>query len=83
MKQHTVKGAAILESIMSLNPMIPIVRHHHERWDGSGYPDRLAQDGIALTARIENLFGARYEDATHFPAHGRTVLARGRLAWGP
>jgi len=52
MKQHTVKGAAILESILSLNPMIPIVRHHHERWDGNGYPDHLAREGIALTARI-------------------------------
>jgi hypothetical protein len=52
MKLHTVKGAAILESILSLAPMIPIVRHHHERWDGQGYPDRLARDGIALTARI-------------------------------
>ncbi len=52
MKLHTVKGAAILESINALNSMIPIVRHHHERWDGSGYPDGLAADQIALTARI-------------------------------
>jgi putative nucleotidyltransferase with HDIG domain len=52
MKQHTIKGAAILGSIASLNPMIPIIRHHHERWDGSGYPDCLAEDRIALTARI-------------------------------
>jgi putative nucleotidyltransferase with HDIG domain len=52
MKTHTVKGAAILERIGSLNPMIPIVRHHHERWDGSGYPDGLGREKIALTARI-------------------------------
>jgi HD-GYP domain-containing protein (c-di-GMP phosphodiesterase class II) len=52
MKSHTLKGAAILESIGSLSPMIPIVRHHHERWDGAGYPDGLAKDGIAMTARI-------------------------------
>jgi HD-GYP domain-containing protein (c-di-GMP phosphodiesterase class II) len=52
MKQHTVKGAAILGSIASMNPMIPIIRHHHERWDGSGYPDRLADDRIPITARI-------------------------------
>jgi HD-GYP domain-containing protein (c-di-GMP phosphodiesterase class II) len=52
MKQHTVMGAAILESIVGLAPMIPIVRHHHERWDGTGYPDRLAGAQIAPTARI-------------------------------
>jgi len=52
MKQHTVLGAAILESIVSLAPMIPIVRHHHERWDGKGYPDGLAGPHITLTARI-------------------------------
>jgi putative nucleotidyltransferase with HDIG domain len=52
MKQHTVKGAAILESIDALRSMIPIVRHHHERWDGNGYPDRLAADQISQTARI-------------------------------
>jgi putative nucleotidyltransferase with HDIG domain len=52
MKQHTVKGAAILQSIDALRSMIPIVRHHHERWDGTGYPDGLARDQIAITARI-------------------------------
>jgi pSer/pThr/pTyr-binding forkhead associated (FHA) protein len=52
MKTHTVKGAAIVESIYNLSPMIPIVRHHHERWDGTGYPDRIAGDRIAMTARI-------------------------------
>jgi len=52
MKQHTVKGAAILESINALQSMIPIVRHHHERWDGTGYPDGLANERIARTARI-------------------------------
>ena len=43
MKSHTIKGASILESIRTLRPMIPIVRHHHERWDGTGYPDGLGQ----------------------------------------
>jgi putative nucleotidyltransferase with HDIG domain len=52
MKQHTVKGAEILESIYALQSMIPIVRHHHERWDGAGYPDGLANERIAKTARI-------------------------------
>jgi putative nucleotidyltransferase with HDIG domain len=52
MKTHTIKGASILQSISSLGPMIPIVRNHHERWDGTGYPDRQRQKQIALMARI-------------------------------
>jgi hypothetical protein len=52
MKQHTVLGANILQSIHNLAPMIPIVRHHHERWDGRGYPDGLAREQISQTARI-------------------------------
>src|SRR5213079_2508002 len=52
MKSHTVKGAAILEPIPALAPVIPIVRSHHERWDGQGYPDRLAREDIPRLARI-------------------------------
>jgi HD-GYP domain-containing protein (c-di-GMP phosphodiesterase class II) len=52
MKLHTLKGAAILETIPALRPIIPIVRHHHERWDGTGYPDRLPGDQISQVARI-------------------------------
>ena len=52
MKLHTVKGVAILQSIPAMGPMIPIVRSHHEHWDGTGYPDALAGDRIAQPARI-------------------------------
>src|SRR5207247_2206506 len=52
MKTHTVKGAEILETVPDLASIIPIVRHHHERWDGKGYPDGLAGEDIALVARI-------------------------------
>jgi putative nucleotidyltransferase with HDIG domain len=52
MKSHTVKGAAILEPIPALAPVIPIVRSHHERWDGQGYPDGLAMEKISVLARI-------------------------------
>ena len=67
MKEHTVKGAAILESIGSLGPMIPIVRHHHERWDGTGYPDRLGGDKITLTARIVAVADAFDAMTSHRP----------------
>jgi HD-GYP domain-containing protein (c-di-GMP phosphodiesterase class II) len=52
MKTHTLKGAAMLESIPDLAPIIPIVRSHHERWDGQGYPDGLAGERIPRLARI-------------------------------
>ena len=52
MKQHTVKGAEILATIPDLHSIIPIVRSHHERWDGKGYPDQLAGDAIPMLARV-------------------------------
>ena len=52
MKTHTVKGAAILATIPELIPVIPIVRSHHEKWDGSGYPDGLVGGEIPRLARI-------------------------------
>ncbi len=58
MKTHTVKGAVLLDNMTHLGPMIPIVRHHHERWDGSGYPDGLKQDQIPHIARIVSVADA-------------------------
>jgi putative nucleotidyltransferase with HDIG domain len=52
MQKHTTKGAEILSTIPELQPILPIVRSHHERWDGTGYPDRLAGGDIPLLARI-------------------------------
>jgi diguanylate cyclase (GGDEF)-like protein/putative nucleotidyltransferase with HDIG domain len=52
MKLHTVVGAEILERVGFPYPVVPVVRHHHERWDGRGYPDGLKGDQIPITARI-------------------------------
>ena len=49
---HPVKGAQMLEPLDFLKPAIPIVRHHHERFDGTGYPDGLEKDKIPFFARI-------------------------------
>ena len=45
-------GERICLPLQSLKPVLPIIRHHHERWDGSGYPDGLVGEAIPLTARI-------------------------------
>jgi diguanylate cyclase (GGDEF)-like protein/putative nucleotidyltransferase with HDIG domain len=52
MKVHTIVGAQILERIDYPYPIVPIVRSHHERWDGLGYPDGLRGEEIPWTARI-------------------------------
>ena len=52
MKLHAPIGAEILSSIDFPYPVVPIVRHHHENWDGSGYPDGLKGTAIPLGARI-------------------------------
>lgn len=52
MKQHTLIGERICQPLRSLKSVLPIIRSHHERCDGSGYPDGLAGEAIPLTARI-------------------------------
>lgn len=52
MKLHASVGADILSAIDFPYPVVPIVRHHHENWDGTGYPDGLAGSGIPIGARI-------------------------------
>jgi putative two-component system response regulator len=52
MREHTVRGEDICRPMKTLAPVLPIIRSHHERWDGSGYPDGLAGEEIPLLARI-------------------------------
>jgi putative nucleotidyltransferase with HDIG domain len=52
MKLHAPIGAEILSAIDFPYPVVPIVRHHHENWDGTGYPDRIAGSDIPIGARI-------------------------------
>ena len=51
-REHPAIGERICKPLKSLRMVLPIIRHHHERWDGSGYPDGLAGEAIPLTARI-------------------------------
>ncbi len=52
MQTHPVVGERICRPLHSIQAVLPIIRHHHERWDGSGYPDGLVGEAIPLAARI-------------------------------
>ena len=52
MQRHSLIGVEMLYGIDFLEPVLPLIRHHHERWDGQGYPDQLREDEIPLGARI-------------------------------
>jgi putative two-component system response regulator len=52
MEQHPIEGERICSPLKSLRDVLPIIRHHHERIDGSGYPDRLRRSLIPLGARV-------------------------------
>ena len=57
-KQHPTLGVGILSPVEEMKPALPIVKHHHERYDGRGYPDRLAGEDIPLPARIVSVADA-------------------------
>jgi DICT domain-containing protein len=52
MRRHSVIGARILEGVAGLRDCVTVVRHHHERWDGGGYPDGLPGEAIPVAARV-------------------------------
>ena len=57
-KEHPITGAEILKPMKSLKSVIPIILHHHENYDGTGYPKGLKKDQIPLGARIMAVVGA-------------------------
>jgi putative nucleotidyltransferase with HDIG domain len=74
MKTHTIVGGQILGRVEFPYPVVPVVRHHHERWDGRGYPDGLSGEDIPLTARILSVvdcFDAVREDRQYRKAMTR------------
>src|SRR5262249_36003722 len=81
MRTHTIKGEAICRPMKSLSAVLPIIRNHHERWDGSGYPDGLAGKKIPLLARVlqmadvyEALTAKRSYKAALSPADALSVM---------
>jgi HD-GYP domain-containing protein (c-di-GMP phosphodiesterase class II) len=51
-RTHPIAGARLIETVPDLRPALPYVLHHHERWDGAGYPHRLAGEEIPIEARL-------------------------------
>jgi putative two-component system response regulator len=89
MRTHTTKGEEICRPIRTLSAVLPIIRHHHEHWDGSGYPDALKGEAIPLLARIlqvadvfDALTSARPYKPALSPTEGIEVLeGEARRGW--
>jgi putative two-component system response regulator len=74
MRSHPIRGEEICRPMKSLWPVLPIIRNHHERWDGSGYPDGLAGEDIPLLARIlqvADIYDALITERPYKPALSR------------
>jgi putative nucleotidyltransferase with HDIG domain len=74
MKLHAPLGADILAAVDFPYPVVPIVRHHHENWDGTGYPDGLKGEDIPLAARILSVVDCYDALTSHRPY--RRALSR-------
>jgi HD-GYP domain-containing protein (c-di-GMP phosphodiesterase class II) len=79
MKTHTTLGVKFLEHIPDLRPRLAIVRSHHERWDGHGYPDGLAGEDIPLLARVVAVAEA-FDALTFDTPYRRGIPAEGAFA---
>ena len=77
MQTHTTMGADYLKGVPELASILPIVLSHHERWDGTGYPQRLSKDDIPLLARIVAVADAFDAMTSQRPYHDKK---RGRSA---
>jgi putative nucleotidyltransferase with HDIG domain len=91
MCRHPQIGVKIIEGVRGLRATLPIIESHHERWDGQGYPNRLAGEAIPLEARIlaiadsfEAMTADRAYRAAMEPDAALAILARGRgIQWDP
>ena len=84
MQRHAEEGARIIDRLGFLNDAVPAIRHHHERWDGAGYPDGLAGEEIPIGARIihvadalDSMLTNRIYRSAHPAAEALDELRRG------
>lgn len=78
MERHPVIGEEIISQIAFLEPARSLVRHHHERWDGGGYPDGLSGEEIPITARVFALADALDALTSDRPYRAAVGIARAR-----
>ena len=77
MREHVTRGAEIVSRISSLKDSVPAIRHHHERWDGFGYPDRLSGTDIPVEAAIIAIADSWDAMTTRSPVRRRAGRGRG------
>ncbi|KPV48956.1 hypothetical protein SE17_35300, partial [Kouleothrix aurantiaca] len=91
MQQHPLIGERIVQPLRMAAAVGPIVRHHHERWDGRGYPDGLVREDIPLGARIvavadafDAMTTARpYNRVLSMPEAAERLRAGAGMYWDP
>jgi response regulator RpfG family c-di-GMP phosphodiesterase len=72
MRSHPQRGEEICRPMSTLTPVLPLIRYHHERWDGSGYPDGLRGEQIPLGARllqVADIYDALISPRPYKPAY--------------
>lgn len=79
MRSHSTRGEDICRHLRSMREVLPIIRHHHEKWDGTGYPDGLRGDSIPLLARvlqIADIYDALTSPRPYKPSYSATEALR-------
>jgi HD-GYP domain-containing protein (c-di-GMP phosphodiesterase class II) len=75
-RTHPVAGARLIEGVADLRPALPYVLHHHERWDGTGYPARKAAEEIPVEARVLGVADAFDAMTSHRPYRPALTVER-------
>jgi len=90
-QRHPLRGAEILRPLQILRPVIPIIMHHHEKYDGSGYPSRLKGDKIPLGSRVmavadafeAMVYGRPYRERVSFDAAIKEIKKKSGTQFDP
>ncbi len=90
-KKHPIKGAQILRPLQILRPVIPIIMHHHEKYDGTGYPTKLKGGQIPLGARImavadafeAMVYGRPYRQRMDIPTALKEIKRKSQIQFDP